>query len=67
MQIINANGDFGPRVQLLECNYYYAMIDSMHLTHVLTFLQGPNKLSIFSTTCMQQEGEGLVLYEGHSP
>ena len=34
--IINANYDLSLRAQLLERNYYYTMIDSMHVTHVLT-------------------------------
>ena len=36
--IINANCDFSPKVQLLRRNYYYAMIDSVHVTYVLTLL-----------------------------
>ena len=36
--IINANCDFSWRAQLLERNYYYAMIGSVHVTHVLMLL-----------------------------
>ena len=36
--IINANCDFSPRAQLLKCTYYYAMIDSVHVTHILMLL-----------------------------
>ena len=36
--LINANCDFSLKVQLLEHNYYYAMIDSVHVTHVLMLL-----------------------------
>ena len=36
--LINANCDFSLRSQLLECNYYYVMIDSVHVAHVLTLL-----------------------------
>ena len=36
--LINANCDFGQRSHLLERNYYYAMIDSLHVTQVIILL-----------------------------
>ena len=36
--IINVNCYFSPKAQLLQHNYYYQMIDSVHVTHVLTLL-----------------------------
>ena len=36
--LINANCDFSLKAQLLEHNYYYAMINSVHVTHMLTLL-----------------------------
>ena len=36
--ILNANYDFSLREQILEHNFYYAMIDSVHVIPVLTLL-----------------------------
>ena len=36
--LINVNCDLNLRSHLLEHSYYYAMIDSVHVTHVLTLL-----------------------------
>ena len=45
--IINVNSDFSLRAQLLERNYYYQMINSVHVTHVFNAtLQQQSKMSI---------------------
>ena len=43
--IMNVNCNFSPKAQLLECNYYYAMIDSAHTTHMLMLFCSCNQKS----------------------
>ena len=45
--LINANFDFSLRARLLDCNYYCSIINSVHVTHLLTLnLQVRSKMNI---------------------